>query len=286
MVTSGAVDPNAGYVVNFGAFPPLRENGAISWCIRLQSTLVAWSEVSAAGSALHHESAHEFLAVLPDVGAALTAGGKTVSAPARSVCILPAGRASITPQASGRVICFFSPVPEALATKAVNHADYERFRAPVKPIDASLARIGAPDIRIYEIGPPMPERRGRPPSFQTSAMNVMWIEQHGPHDQAKLAPHFHEDFEEGALVVTGEYIQHLRTPWNADARMWREDQHQPCGPRTLTIVPPQVIHTTQAQGAGPHLMLNIFAPARADQIQSGMVLNAGEYKIATPNGPS
>jgi hypothetical protein len=283
---SGADNSDAGYVINFGEFPPLRENGVSSWYVRLQNTLMVWSEISAAQSVAHQEYAHEFLVVLPDVGATLVAGGKTVAAPARSVCIFPAGPASIAPQGPGRVICFFSPVPEALASKAINHADYAGLRAPVKPIDAPFVRIGAPDIRVYEIGPPQPKRRGRPPSFQTSTMNVMWIEQQGPHDRGKLAPHFHDDFEEGALVVAGDYVQHLRTPWNADARLWREDQHRPCGPRTLAIVPPQVIHTTQAQGAGLHIMLNIFAPARADHIQSGLVLTAGEYRAAPPMGPS
>ena len=112
-------------------------------------------------------------------------------------------------------------------------------------------------------------------------MNVMWIEQDGPHDRSKLAPHLHEDFEEGAFVVAGDYVQHLRTPWAADARQWRNDEHRTCGPRTVTIVPPAVIHTTEALGAGPHIMLNVFAPARADHIKSGLVLNSNEYKIAT-----
>ena len=108
-------------------------------------------------------------------------------------------------------------------------------------------------------------------------MNVMWIEQEGPHDASKLNPHAHDDFEEGALIITGEYRQHLRTPWSSDAREWREDERVTCKPGTLIIVPPTVIHTTEALGPGPHLMLNVFAPARGDHIKSGMVLNAKEY---------
>jgi hypothetical protein len=182
------------------------------------------------------------------------------------------------------VIRLFSPVPEGLAAKAVNAEDYAARPAAVKPFEMSLVRVGDADIRVFEIGRPDPDRRGRPPAFQTATMNVLWIERHGAQDRTQLAPHTHEDFEEGALVLAGEYIQHLRAPWNADARQWRDDRHQLCGSRTLTIVPPQVVHTTEAQGPGLHIVLNIFSPARGDHIQSGVVLNANEYKAATAEG--
>ena len=80
-----------------------------------------------------------------------------------------------------------------------------------------------------------------------------------------------------ALVVRGDYIEHLRTPWGADASQWHADEHVPCQPGTLIVVPPTVIHATETIGAGQHLMLNVFAPARADHIKSGMVLNAADY---------
>ena len=111
-------------------------------------------------------------------------------------------------------------------------------------------------------------------------MNLLWIEQDGPQDPGRLAPHSHDDFEEGALVVEGEYVQHLRTPWESDSRYWREDEHHPCRPGTITIVPPTVIHANETRGPGRHIMLNVFAPARADHIKSGMVLNAGDYGAA------
>jgi quercetin dioxygenase-like cupin family protein len=126
-----------------------------------------------------------------------------------------------------------------------------------------------------------PERPGRPPTIQSETMNVMWIERGSPHDRSQLAPHSHDDFEEGAIVVDGHYIQHLRTPWTADARQWRDDEHRNCGPGTITIVPPTGIHTTEAIDEGRHIMLNIFSPVRADQIKSGLVLNSNEYKVAT-----
>ena len=81
-------------------------------------------------------------------------------------------------------------------------------------------------------------------------------------------------------MIAGEYMQHLRTPWAADAEQWRDDEHVTCKPGTLILVPPTVIHTTEALGPRRHVMLNLFAPARADHIKSGMVLNAQEYSPA------
>jgi mannose-6-phosphate isomerase-like protein (cupin superfamily) len=251
---------------------------ATSW-MRLQNTLIAWSE-AAAPAQLQQDAPEEIVVVLPDAGAALSGAGETAAAPARSVCILPRGRTTIALSAPGRVIRIFSPVPEALGLRAINANDYATPRPRVTPIGTPMRYLGTPLIRVYQIDAHKAAAGRRPPTFQTGTMNVMWIEQAGPNDRSRLNPHSHDDFEEGALVITGEYLQHLRTPWESDAGQWREDEHVTCKPGTLTIVPPTVIHTTEALGPGPHVMLNVFAPARGDHIKSGMVLNAGEYAPA------
>jgi len=255
-------------------------NGIATSYMRLQNALVAWSEVSAVGASLKQDTAGESVVVLPEIAAVLRAGDASAEAPARSICILPAGATSVEAKAPGRVIRFFAPVPEALARLAVNGEDYREPRAGVLPIDAPLTYSGAPGIRVYPIDQFKAAAGRRPPSFQTATMNVMWIEREGPTDRTKLDPHSHDDFEEGALVVAGEYVEHLRTPWAADASAWREDEHVTCKPGTLIIVPPTVVHTTETLGAGRHLMLNLFAPARSDHIKSGMVLNAKDYGAA------
>jgi hypothetical protein len=45
-------------------------------------------------------------------------------------------------------------------------------------------------------------------------------------------------------------------------------------------VPPTVVYASEA--IGRHHMLNVFAPGSEDQITSGLVLNANEYKLAVP----
>jgi mannose-6-phosphate isomerase-like protein (cupin superfamily) len=245
--------------------------------MRLQNTLVAWSEVSTVPATLHQDIPGEIFVILPDAGAVLSGGGAKAEAPARSISILPPGPTMIELSSPGLVIRMFSPAPEALARHALNRDDYTAPYAGINPIGAPFAFTGDAGIRIFEIDRFKAAAGKRPPSFQTATMNVMWIEQDGPHNPARLNPHAHEDFEEGALVLDGAYVQHLRTPWAADAGQWRDDEHVTCNPGTLMIVPPTVIHTTGALGTGRHVMLNVFAPARADHIKSGMVLNAREY---------
>ena len=267
-------------IIDFDATPPEQVDGTRTWYARLQHTLVAWSDASDA-AVLQQDCGHETLLVLPMSGAVIAARGVSVSAPGRSVCVLPVGPCRVELPSGGTAIRLFSPVPDDLAAKASNQARYVEPRAQVRPLDQPYLRQGPPEIRVYPIGPADPQRRGRPPAFQSQTMNVLWLEQFGPQDRAKLAPHAHEDFEEGALVLAGDYLQHLRTPWTADAQHWQEDQHCPCHMRCLTIIPPTVVHVAEAVGTGQHIMLNIFAPARADHIESGMVLNAAEYRPPT-----
>jgi mannose-6-phosphate isomerase-like protein (cupin superfamily) len=269
---------NTRHFVALAEHRPVAEGGIATRYARTQNTLIAWSDIAGTSATLRQEPAQEIFVVLPDVGATLVAGNRRMEAPARSICILPPGGSSIELKAPGRVIRFFSPVPEAHAAQAVNGGDYATPHDGVRPIGQPFVPVEGFGIRIYDIDRLKAMAGRRPPSFQTATMNIMWIERDGASDPSKLDPHSHDDFEECALVVSGEYLQHLRTPWGSDASQWQEDEHARCSPGTVTIVPPNVIHTNEALGAGRHIMFNIFAPAREDHIKSGMVLNAAEYR--------
>lgn len=257
--------------------PSVMQGGISSRYMRLHHTLVAWSDVGSADVHLEQESSHEILVLLPDAGAVLTANGARATAPPRSICILPPGSSRIAPTAPGRIIRLFTPPPEALLARAINRDDYVDHSADVlRPIDTPFIRKGAAAIRIYSrdemVGAP-----GRPRCVQTGNMSIIWIERNGAR-RTQLGPHSHADYEEGALVIAGDYVQHLRTPWGEDAGLWCDDEHVVIRPGTVSIVPPGVIHAAEAIGAGNHIMINIYAPVRDDHIRNGLMVNADEYE--------
>lgn len=103
-----------------GDAPPIPEHGVSTRYMRLQNTLVAWSEDSADSATLRQDASAEIFVILPDTGAVLSGNGAKAEAPPRSISMLPAGPTTIDLTLPGRVIHIFSPVPEALAPRAIN----------------------------------------------------------------------------------------------------------------------------------------------------------------------
>lgn len=215
--------------------------------------------------------------ILPDTGAELVVGDTRTAAPARSICIVPAGTSTVVAGGAGTIVRLFAPVPHALAHLALNHGAYTSGRNDLRPMGAPFRRIGPPAPRVYPLDA---VTDGKPQSFQTENMSVGWFEQHGAQDPAAVVPHAHADFEEGSLTIAGSYVQHLRTPWRTDLRDWRDDEHLPCGPGTLVVIAPETLHVAEAVGDGPHIMMNLFAPPRTDHIAKGQIRNAAEYAAA------
>src|SRR5690606_23916251 len=92
--------------------------------------------------------------------------------------------------------------------------------------------------------------------------------------------HTHDDFEQGSLAVHGAYIHHIRYPWTVNMREWREDEHVVASAPSLCVIPPKVVHTSQAVGERGMQLVDIFAPPRDDfSLRSGLVCNAEEYPL-------
>lgn len=257
--------------------PGTPEGGATVQSARGQNFIVDWL-TGGRGARLERDSADEAILLLPDAPARVTAGADTREAQARTVAILPAGTSEIELNAPGRAILLRSDFSAEEAAACRNAGTY---RQPDPRVGAKTAfrRLEATGpFRILSIDAVAPASgRARLKMLQSATMSINWVEYDGPRDRTQLSPHAHDDFEQGSLAIAGTFTHHLRVPWGPDATLWRDDVHLDAPAPSLAIFPPGLIHTTEGLGAGAHLLIDIFCPARSDFRAKGWLYNAGDY---------
>jgi hypothetical protein len=125
----------------------------------------------------------------------------------------------------------------------------------------------------------VPGRFGRIWRCTTLMINVPDVNI-GPRDLKKVSPHHHDDFEQGSLVLSGDWQHHLRWPWGVNMHEWRDDVHIAVGAPSLTVIPPPAIHTSTWSSPGENHLIDIFSPPRVDfSKNAGWVLNEAEYPL-------
>lgn len=199
-----------------------------------------------------------------------------------ALAIVPAGVAAIRVSAPGIVISVLaaSTAPE-LAARCANAADLVEPDTNVAPFVAWPAAGDGDRIRVHTLADhPLEEGRlGRIFRCSTVMVNVL-PEDDRPRDPTKLSPHHHDDFEQVSLQVHGDYVHHFRVPWTPDATTWRDDEHVACNGPAVVVIPPPLIHTSQAVGEMRHWLIDVFAPPRHDfSERPGWVLNADDYPM-------
>jgi hypothetical protein len=210
------------------------------------------------------DCAAEAILLAPDGGIGL--GSVQIASPAAA--ILPVGRCRIRFLKACSVY-LVKPVER----DAASHPDI----APPGKGFRRLRQIDQPEIM------PVPDwkasdERPRLKMLQTSLLSINWVEYDGPRDRTALSPHLHDDFEQGSLAISGDFVHHLRLPWGPDANQWCADSHLSAGPDSLAVIPPRIIHTTEGVGGGQHLLIDIFCPPRRDFIANGWVANSADYE--------
>jgi len=262
--------------------PQIETTGAKTWISRGQNLIIAFTE-GQQGSALARENQpDEYAIILPDPGEGVeiaTPQG-TTTVPGYSIAFIPAGESAIRLKSAGKVVRIFSPKATDIAALAANqdaflgpHPTVPEFAPWPEPPDG-------PKVRAYSLDVPAQQGRfGR--IFRCTTMMINYLEpRNGPRAKNQVSPHHHDDFEQCSLALSGDFTHHLRWPWTTDMTVWREDEHVACASPSICIIPPPVIHTTTAEGAGINQLVDIFAPPRHDfSAKAGWVLNEDDYPL-------
>lgn len=266
--------------IEFHAEEPLpTAAGGRSWSVRGQNYTLDYVEAGPA-DLVSYDSVAEHVLIIPDDDGEMTiaSSGRQVRVTEAAVVILPPGPTEIRVHRSMRFVHLCDIRDARGVDAALNAAHYEESDPRVADlvVVARNRTLAGPEVFLLSEYPPETGRFGTIFQSETFLVNILDPQQ-GPRDPDNLSPHHHDDFEQCSLVLDGEWIHHLRTPWGPRRSDWREDQHQTIGSPSVTIIPPPVIHTSEAVGPGLNRLVDIFCPVRDDFVAKGWVLNAADY---------
>lgn len=251
------------------------------WSVRGATFVVTYASAQAADVETVADVLDESILVVSDTDTRLLLSTTTedVEIDEPAIVIVPAGEHRITALTAGtyvRVVPDHGADGVPVARNAAFYAD------PRPGMDAlPAADDAAPGARVVVHAlssvHPRTGRFGR--IFRSRSLMVNLLEaESGPRDTDKLSPHSHDTFEQCSVTLHGDYVHHLRVPWTKSLAQWRADEHLACTSPSVTIIPPGMIHTTRGTGDGHHLMMDVFAPPRADFLaMDGWVLNTADY---------
>jgi hypothetical protein len=263
--------------LRFADSPPVETKGALSWYARAQNFLVGYSTLERGADLRAPQSEYEHIIGLVQGTIRVDSESGSGEAGADAIAIVPPGESRL--EALTDVVLFrvFAPPPSELADQCLNWSSYTLPRDNVAPFGLWPEPPDGYRLRVYQYaGMPSGARK----IFRSRNIMVNWEGHPGgpPRDLKRFTPHSHDDFEQGSLELWGSYVHHLRYPWEADFTAWRDDQRLPVTPPGLTIMPANVIHTSQGS-AERNCLADIFAPPRLDFSLAGYVYNADEYPM-------
>ena len=258
-------------------------HGSNTWWTRSQAMVIGSTDAQPDDDLTTIGIAGEHAVLVID-GAALqvTHEGQVVSVDEPAVVFVPPGSSNLRVTSPGTVIrVIAAATAPQLAARCANSSEYEDGDSNVADF---VQWPDPPDgyrIRVYPVAehPIADGRLGRIFRCSTVMVNVL-PESDDPRDPSKLSPHHHVDFEQVSLQVAGDYTHHMRVAWTPDATTWRGDEHCTCHAPAVVVIPPPLIHTSQAIGAMRHWLIDVFSPPRRDfSERPGWVLNADEYPM-------
>jgi hypothetical protein len=268
---------------------PAQEEGPDGkvWYARGQNFLVAYTMAAKDGAFLRTGQIDEWAIIVPDKETRLeieTPSGRTAVEP-HSIVFMPPGHSTVRVPTGGRIVRLFSTQSADLTARCQNAALYAIPAPNIPPFKPWPEPVAGFKVRTYSLDVGGETGRfGR--IFRCTTLMINYLDPRpGPRDTSKLSPHHHDDFEQGSLVLDGEYIHDIRWPWTPDMSMWREDEHARCGAPSLTVIPPPTVHTSRSIDPGLNQMVDLFSPPRLDFSEKpGWVLNAADYPMPESKG--
>jgi hypothetical protein len=253
---------------------------ARTWYARGESFVMLYSETQAGAQFVRTDQPDEFMVLLPDAagGAIVEWGGETTRLEGHSVTFVPPGASRIEMTGAGRIVQFFTTLAADLVAACPPGYEADPNVPPLQPWPEPE---GGFKVRTYSMDiPPEAGRLGRILRSTNFMVNYIYPRS-GPRDRTAMSPHSHAEFQQCSLSLEGTYVHHLRWPWGNDANFWREDEHAVCQSPSMTVIPAQVIHTSEAVAPGTNFLIDVFCPPRHDfSRQPGWVLNADDYPEA------
>lgn len=258
----------------------LSDEAGLHWFTRAHNFLVNYSEAKEGATFERKHQVDEYCVLLPQYGADITWNGNTTTVPGYSIIFVPPGNSCIEMPDGGELVRIFSTKNRDMIDMCSNANGYDIPRTHIPEFKEWPVPNGGWKVRQYSLDvPPEDGRFGRIFRCTTLMINVLYPYE-GPRDPSKMSPHHHDDFEQVSLALKGVFKHFLRWHWTTDMSDWREDQVIEMGSPSVLVIPPPVIHTTQAVGPSTNLLVDIFGPPRLDfSLKPGWVLNAGDYPI-------
>lgn len=248
-----------------------------TWYARGQNFVVAYSLAKAGAVFSRTGQPDEFMVLLPDPSsrANVTWEDETTAVAGHSVSFVPPGDSRIEMESGGVVVQFFTTASADMVAACPPGYDEDPNVPPLAPWPMPA---GGWKLRSYSMDiPPQEGRFGRILRNTNFMVNYIYPRT-GARDRRAMSPHSHTDFQQCSLILEGTYTHHMRWPWGNNADQWREDEHAVCHGPSVTVIPAQVIHTSEAVGSETNFMIDVFCPPRRDfSHQPGWVLNADDY---------
>jgi len=281
------VRPRTASKAEFAKMPPQAVDPGKSrtWITRGGNFAVAVSEVEPGAVLARDDNPEEYMVILPpgDMAATIEAGGRRIDAHADSLTIVPPGASTITATSKGLIARIFSKASDDIMAQAWNREAYADGTPELAPPDLWPPPYDGYRLRHYPLAQyAKPDgERIQPRVFRSTNMLVnLFVPYKTRRETTKLSPHWHDDFEQASLTLSGRWVHHMRYNWGPDLSTWLPDDHGEMGTPSVIIIPATAVHTSRDVGDGESSLYDIFCPPRLDFARKkGFVINEAEYPL-------